>query len=82
MSAREQLLIELDAELVKLGKPLSILKHLNWPDEIGRRFIASWRARAPALPAVELHAPDWSGEIAAIYDFVSDAPANTPCFNS
>ncbi len=57
---------DLDAQLIELVKPINVLKHLNWPNEIEETFLENWRAGQPALPQVELRVPDWSQEVAAI----------------
>jgi uncharacterized protein (TIGR02421 family) len=62
----KQRIRDLDARLIEVVKPINVLKHLNWPDEIEEKFLGTWRAGLPALPKVELHVPDWSQEVAAI----------------
>jgi uncharacterized protein (TIGR02421 family) len=64
-----QRLVDLDAELLELAKPIVVLKHLNWPDAIEEKFIEGWRASRPVLPEVELRVPDWTKELAALDDF-------------
>ncbi len=65
-----QRIAEFDSQLVKLAKPILVLKHLNWPDAIEERFLSHWRSGQPTLPIVELQVPDWSKPIAALDDFV------------
>jgi uncharacterized protein (TIGR02421 family) len=67
-SAHEQLIAELDARLIELAKPILVLKHLNWPDEIEETFLKAWRAGSAVLPVVENCVPNWTNEIAALDD--------------
>lgn len=71
-------LVELDARLIELSKPILVLKHLNWPDASEDTFLENWRAGRPALPQVELDIPDWSAEIAALDAFVDDCQGDDP----
>ena len=74
----KQRVAELDAQLLKLAKPILVLKHLNWPDSIEATFLAGWRNGRPALPVVELNVPDWFRAITALDDFVEICVGNDP----
>jgi len=76
--AHMQRIAELDTELVKLAKPILVLKYLNWPDEIEERFLASWRAGRPVVPVAELQLPQWSKQIALLDDFVNRCRGDDP----
>ena len=65
-----QRIAEFDSQLVKLVKPILVLKHLNWPDTIEETFLAHWRSGQPTLPVVAVQVPDWSKQITALDDFV------------
>ncbi len=69
---------ELDARLLKLAKPILVLKHLNWPDSLEETYLEGWRAGRPALPTVELRLPDWRIEIAALDDLVASCDGDDP----
>ncbi len=51
----KQRLLNLDAQLIELVKPINVLKYLNWPDEIEKQFLENWRAGQPVLPRIERH---------------------------
>lgn len=76
--ALEKRLSELDALLLERAKPILVLKHLNWPDQVEEAFIDGWRAGRPALPDVENRPPDWTNEIAALDDLVSRCDGDDP----
>ena len=64
----KQRLATFDAQLIELAKPILVLKHLNWPDEVEAEFINAWRAGAPVLPAPRLApaaAADWGRRASA-----------------
>ena len=69
-TAHAQRLVELDRQLLKLAKPILVLKYLNWPDAVEASFLEAWRAGRPQLPEVQLQIPDWTKEIAALDDLV------------
>ncbi len=69
---------KLDGRLVKLAKPILVLKYLNWPDLIEETFLQGWRAGRPALPVIELCVPDWAKEISALDDFVRSCDGDDP----
>ena len=56
----------IDAEIQSVAKSIRILDSLTWPREEEARFLAGWRAGTPALPTVELSAPDQQNQIAAL----------------
>jgi Domain of unknown function (DUF1704) len=62
----KRLIHQIDARLIVLAKPINVLKHLNWSDQIEDTFLEGWRDGTPALPVVEVRVPDWSKEIAAL----------------
>ena len=69
---------QLDERLLKLAKPILVLKYLNWPDASEARFLKDWRDGCPALPEVELQIPDWKDEIAALDAFVTESQGEDP----
>jgi uncharacterized protein (TIGR02421 family) len=69
--ALKQRLVNLDAELVELVKPINVLKYLNWPDDVEEAFLRDWRAGRPSLPDIEIRVPDWTDVLAALDDFVN-----------
>lgn len=71
-------IVELDERLLKLAKPILVLKYLNWPDSIEETFLKNWREQRPALPEVELQIPNWENEIAALDDFVTQCAGDEP----
>jgi len=56
----------IDAEIQSVAKSIRILDSLTWPREEEARFLAGWQAGTPALPTVELSAPDQQSQIAAL----------------
>ena len=75
MNAR---LAELDRQLLKLAKPILVLKHLNWPDAIETAFLDGWRTGRPMLPEVVLQIPNWTEPIAALDQFVRSCEGDDP----
>lgn len=73
-----QRVANLDGQLQQLAKPILVLKRLNWPDSIEQEFLTGWRARRPTLPVVEYEIPNWTGEIAALDDFVLTCEGDDP----
>ncbi|KAA5538705.1 DUF1704 domain-containing protein [Roseiconus nitratireducens] len=67
----KQRLVELDSELIRLAKPINVLKYLNWPDSVEHVFLEGWRAGRPSLPDIEISVPDWTDTIEGIDDYVS-----------
>lgn len=43
-------LLELDRQLVALGRKVCVLKAIGWPSELEDRFLAQWNAGRPELP--------------------------------
>lgn len=76
----KQRLIDLDAQVIALAKPINVLKHLNWPDEMEAKFLEDWQAHRPSLPKVEVRVPDWTEEIAALFDFQKRCDGDDPVF--
>jgi uncharacterized protein (TIGR02421 family) len=74
----QQRIAELDAELVRLAKPILVLRHLNWPDSIEETFLENWRAGQPSLPAVTLNIPDWTTDVAALDAFSRRSDGDDP----
>ena len=71
-------ILSLDRQLIERAKPINVLKHLNWPDEIEETFLSNWQAGDPRLPEVEICVPDWSEAIAALDDLQKQAEGNDP----
>ena len=71
-----QRLATFDAQLIELAKPI-LVQHLNWPDDV-ESFLSTWQAGVPVLPAVEIHVPDWTREIAALDDLVRRCSGDDP----
>ncbi len=74
----KQRVAELDAELVRLAKPVIVLKHLSWPDTAQDEFLAGWRAGRPVLPSVQLNIPDWTEIVTALDKFISRCQGDDP----
>ncbi len=74
----EQRLPDLDAELIRVAKPILVLKHLNWPDSVEEKFLSDWRSGCPKLPEVEIRVPDWEGEIAALEGLAARCSGDDP----
>lgn len=68
----------LDGQLIKLAKPILVLKHLNWPDSVEETFLTDWQSGSAKLPEVEIRVPDWHEEIAALDDFVGKCAGDDP----
>ena len=47
-------IVELDGRIARAAKPIKVLARLDWPESIGKRFLADHRAGRPRLPRVEL----------------------------
>lgn len=77
-SPATQQIAELDGDLVRLAKPILVLKYLSWPDSIEAAFLESWRAGRPVLPDVRLTIPSWKTEIAALDEFVKRCAGDDP----
>lgn len=73
-----QRITELDSQLVKLAKPILVLKHLNWPDSVEEGFLAGWRSGQSKLPNAVVHVPVWTQEIAALDDFLKRCQGDDP----
>jgi uncharacterized protein (TIGR02421 family) len=69
---------ELDGQLIKLAKPILVLKYLNWPDAVEVTFLRNWRSGYPALPEVETRVPDWREEIASLDEYVKRCEGDDP----
>lgn len=69
---------DLDAELLELAKPILVLKHLNWPDEVEADFLQGWREGRRRLPDVTVNVPDWTSPVAALDDFVKRCEGDDP----
>jgi len=60
------LLLELDAKVAKLGSKIRVLGALAWPVEMEARFLDSWRAGKPEIPAPPTQPVDHAATIAAL----------------
>lgn len=78
LPAFKQRILDLDAEVIELAKPINVLKHLNWPDELEAKFLDDWRAGRPCLPEVEFCIPDWTKAITALVDFQKRCEGDDP----
>ncbi len=63
-------LLEVDAQLAKLGGRIRILSGLAWPIETETRFLDGWRAGKPELPAPPTQPQDHAETIAALDDIL------------
>ncbi len=71
-------IVELDSQLIRLAKPIQVLKHLTWPDAIEETFLEGWRSGQPALPSIEPHRVAWGDEIAALVDLAARCDGDDP----
>jgi uncharacterized protein (TIGR02421 family) len=68
----------LDRELRTAARRINVLKHLRWPPGLQEQFLSNWRAGNPELPRVELEAPSYTGEIAALLDLMERCDLSDP----
>jgi len=59
-------LLELDRELVTVGKKIKVLKAIDWPVELEEKFLAEYERGNPQLPEPPRRHPDLSGEMDAL----------------
>ncbi len=59
-------LLELDSELVKVGKKIRVLKAIDWPVEMEATFLEGYERGNPQLPDPPRRHPDLSGEMDAL----------------
>ncbi|HVJ38149.1 MAG TPA: tyrosine/phenylalanine carboxypeptidase domain-containing protein, partial [Stenotrophomonas sp.] len=59
-------LLELDARIAKLGSKIRVLGALAWPVEMEARFLDSWRAGKPEMPAPPSQPVDHAATMAAL----------------
>lgn len=71
-------LLEVDARLAKLGNRIRVLSGLAWPIEMETRFLASWRAGAPEMPAPPTQPVDHTDTIAALDDILQHLDRGHP----
>ena len=68
----------LDTELIRLAKPILVLKYLNWPESAEELFLEGWRQGRPLLPKVEVRVPDWTTEVARLEDVATRCQGENP----
>lgn len=59
-------LLTLDAKIAKLGSKIRVLGALAWPVEMEARFLDSWRAGKPEMPAPPTQPVDHAATLAAL----------------
>ena len=59
-------LLEVDAQLARLGSRIRVLSALAWPIDTETRFLERWRAGKPELPAPPAQAQDHTATLAAL----------------
>ena len=59
-------IVEIDRELVKAAAPVKVLSRLVWPESIGAKFLAAYRAGHASLPKPALEGRSHAAEIAAL----------------
>ncbi len=74
----EDWIAELDAALPRLARKIRVLDAIAWPDGVEERFLADWRAGAPALPEVCLAPRDHRAEIEALETLADDCDPGHP----
>jgi len=63
-------LLEYDAKIAKLGGKIRVLSGLAWPVELEARFLDSWRAGKPEMPAPPTQPVDHAATIEALDDIL------------
>jgi len=59
-------MIEIDAEIAKIGGRIAVLKSLRWPPAVERRFLKDFKAGRTRLPKVQLQRPALEREARAL----------------
>ncbi len=72
---------DLDGKLGKAAKPIKVLSRLEWPESVGERFLADYRAGRPRLPEVTAQTRDHSAEIEALEGVMSRCDRSHPLGN-
>ncbi|HEY0334363.1 MAG TPA: flavohemoglobin expression-modulating QEGLA motif protein [Stenotrophomonas sp.] len=71
-------LLELDAQIAKLGGKIRVLSGLAWPVEMEARFLQSWRTGNPEMPAPPAQPVDHAATIAALDDILRQLDRGHP----
>jgi uncharacterized protein (TIGR02421 family) len=71
-------LLELDAKIAKLGGKIRVLGALAWPVEMETRFLDSWRAGKPEMPAPPKQPVDHAATMAALDDILRQLDRGHP----
>ena len=74
-------IVELDRRLGKAAKPIKVLSRLEWPESVGERFLADYRAGRPRLPEVTLSPRSHSAEIEALEALMGRCDRSHPLGN-
>src|SRR5512139_764831 len=74
-------IVGLDRRLGKAAKPIKVLKRLEWPESVGERFLADYRAGRPRLPKVALQPRSHSAEIEALEALMGRCDRSHPLGN-
>src|SRR4029077_19989584 len=59
-------LFECDRALVPIGRSIRVLKAIDWPIELEKRFLAVWRRGQPELPAPSTQPQNLTEQTAAL----------------
>jgi len=71
-------LFELDARIAKLGRRIRVLGALAWPVEMEARFLDSWRAGKPEMPAPPTQPVEHAATLAALDDILRQLDRGHP----
>lgn len=69
---------KLDSELIESSKKIKVLSALAWPADSENKFLEAWRKKNPVLPAIALHRPVLSRQIAALDSIASACDLSEP----
>jgi uncharacterized protein (TIGR02421 family) len=72
---------ELDTQLRKAAKPIKVLNRLEWPESVGERFLADYRAGRPRLPKVTLQPRSHTAEIEVLESLMGRCDRSHPLGN-
>jgi len=73
--------VALDRRLRKAVKPIKVLTRLEWPESVGERFLADYRAGRASLPEVVLQPRSHSAEIKALEALMGRCDRSHPLGN-
>ncbi len=72
---------ELDRAIGKAARPIKVLSRLEWPEWIGERFLAEYRAGRPRLPEVTAQPRGHAAEIQALEGVMGRCDRSHPLGN-